>query len=74
MRGVQARPGRARLETNLGRAFAVPTDDSLEPHPSVQLHAHMPGFSLLRASTGRRLVLVALMLAVLWLAVLWALR
>ncbi|WP_156137323.1 hypothetical protein [Methyloceanibacter caenitepidi] len=52
----------------------MPTDDSLEPHPSVQLHAHMPGFSLLRASTGRRLVLVALMLAVLWLAVLWALQ
>ncbi len=74
MRGVQARAGRARLENNFGRAVAVPRDDSLEPQPSVQLHAYTPGFSLLRASTGQRLALVALMLAVLWLAVLWALQ
>ena len=52
----------------------MPRDDSLEPQPSVQLHAYTPGFSLLRASTGQRLALVALMLAVLWLAVLWALQ
>ena len=62
------------IEGNFGRARAVPLDDSLEPQPSVQVQAHVPGFSLLRASTGQRLLLVAGMLAVLWLAVLWALQ
>ena len=32
------------------------------------------GFSLLRVSTGQRLLLVAAMLVVLWLAVAWALQ
>jgi hypothetical protein len=52
----------------------VPLDESMEPQPSVHAHAVVPGFSLLRASTGQRLALVAAMLVVLWLAVLWALQ
>jgi hypothetical protein len=46
----------------------------MEPQPSLHTYAAVPGFSLLRASTGQRLALVAAMLVVLWLAVLWALQ
>ncbi|HML93146.1 MAG TPA: hypothetical protein PKE02_12310 [Methyloceanibacter sp.] len=42
------------------------------PHAPIRLRTG--GFSLLRASTGQRLMLVAAMLAVLWLAVYWALQ
>jgi hypothetical protein len=52
----------------------VPLDESMEPQPSLHTYAAVPGFSLLRASTGQRLALVAAMLVVLWLAVLWALQ
>lgn len=49
-------------------------DDSLQPKQSVRVYMRPPGFSLLRASTIQRLLLVAAALVVLWLAVLWALQ
>ena len=56
----------------------MPLDEPLQPAPPEQsqvlAHARVLGFSLLRASTGQRLLLVAAMLVVLWLAVAWALQ
>ncbi|WP_324355385.1 hypothetical protein [Methyloceanibacter sp.] len=52
----------------------MPSHDALEPVPHAPIRLRTGGFSLLRASTGQRLMLVAAMLAVLWLAVYWALQ
>jgi uncharacterized oligopeptide transporter (OPT) family protein len=53
----------------------VPVDGDLPPRASSGRRAGMPGlgFSLLRASAGVRLGLVAATVGVLWLAVFWAL-
>ena len=52
----------------------MPLHDAMEPAP----HAHGPlgprGFSLLRASVGQRLMVVAVLLTGLWFAVWWALQ
>lgn len=71
MRGVQ---GPCGLDNYVRKGRVVPLDDSLERQSNARVHAYVPRFSLLRASTGQRLVLVAVMLAVLWLAVIWALQ
>jgi hypothetical protein len=56
----------------------LPLDNSLQParpaQSQVLAHTRVLGFSLLRASTGQRLLLVAAMLVVLWMAVAWALQ
>jgi len=60
----------------------LPLDDSLLPVRHAQAHVQSQvlaqprilGLSLLRASTGQRLLIVAAMLVVLWLAVAWALQ
>lgn len=52
----------------------MPSHDALEPVPHAPTRLRTGGFSLLRASTGQRLMVVGAMLSVLWLAVYWALR